>query len=166
MDTWRYTAISVTKYDPLVERDYRIAVPPEEWTSYFDVGKKFNGIELTRDEYLATEQNYINAVSLVLNPNSCHQVVVRELEKYSAEGLSGELLELYETIGDSYMVNLEKVPMLMRLILREYMWCEMHCAVNDICVRFGYDYYMYVNGLGKGDAIWQEIADKTGLFIG
>jgi hypothetical protein len=50
----------LSRYEPALRaRDSRW----ESWTSYSDVGKEFNGITLTFEEYLRVENLYIDAVT-------------------------------------------------------------------------------------------------------
>jgi hypothetical protein len=49
--------------------------------------------------------------------------------------------------------------------MRENIWCELYCSYNNnIVIRFGYDFYMYVNGIDKDSPIWQDVGE-IGLFV-
>lgn len=165
MDTWRYNAIRVTKYNPLF-RDANGNYLVEEWSSFGDVGNDFNGINFTIEEYLQIEQKYIDSIIVILNASDCSGVVIRNIEKHSSEGLLNNLLVMYETLNEEKLIDLINLPDLIKLILRENIWCELYCYANyNIVIRFGYDFYMYVNGIDKDSPIWKEV-NKTGLFVG
>ena len=159
MDQWRYNAIRVTKYNPLF-RDESGKYTADDWVSYSDIGREFNGTILTAAAYSRVEQQYIDAVITILRTQELDKVVIKALEKYPG----GELVsDLYDQLEDGIFIDLEHIPMLMKLVLRDYIWCELQIA-GDIVIRFGYDFYMYVNGIPKEAGIWQEIS-SAGLFV-
>ncbi|NML37488.1 hypothetical protein HHL17_09830 [Chitinophaga sp. G-6-1-13] len=136
-----------------------------DWTSFSDIGKLFNGVALLLDEYLQTERRYIYAVQCILNSGLQREIQVQKVEKYTPENLSGDLLELYHVIQEGGMFPMDALSGLMQLVLREYVWYEIHViGAAELCVRFGYDYYMYVNGVAQEDTIWEEVR-KIGLFV-
>ena len=51
----------VTKYDPK-NRSSRGIYTVNEWTSYCDIGKIFDGKKLTFEEYREIEDRYIEAI--------------------------------------------------------------------------------------------------------
>lgn len=159
MGQWRYNAIRITKYNPLF-RDESGKYTVDDWISYSDIGKAFNGTLLTGEAYVAVEQRYIDAVMRILRAQGIDKVVIKKLEKHSGGDLTPDL---YDKLEDGIFIDLEHVPGLMRLILRDHIWCELH-GQGAVVIRFGYDFYMYVNGIPKDAGIWQEISG-AGLFV-
>lgn len=160
MNNWKYTAISITKYQTSHGTNMI-----DEWTSFDDIGREFNGIEFTLEEYLQMEQKYIDAIFLILVSSGCCDLLIKSIEKYSNEELSDSLLHLYGALFEGCVISLSKLSDVMKLILRNNLWGEICCSINeDVCVRFGFDYYMYVNGLPKESTIWNKIREM-GLVV-
>lgn len=163
-DDWRLTAKRITKYAPSL-RNEEGAYPADEWTSFHDIGKAFNGVTLTAEEYFRTEAKYIDAVGLFLKSIDCKEVRIVNVEKYDPEGLSGELLELYKGVLNGVLLDGDSIRYMIQLVLRGYLWCVMFCSKNqEYAIRFGYDYYMYFNGSNLKDSMLAEV-ECLGLFV-
>jgi hypothetical protein len=60
--------------------------------------------------------------------------------------------------------NLQDVVPVMQLILRECLWCELVSKPKTVKVIFGYDYYVYIEGIYIGkEAIFSWA--KQGIYI-
>lgn len=80
-------------------------------------------------------------------------------------GCDDEQRQLIESLYDGKVVGLESIAMIVQVILREYIWCEILCEQNlNIALRFGYDYYMYWNGEPLSSQAKKRLGD-LGLFI-
>lgn len=167
-ESWRSSAVLISKYNP-VFRDEKGVYTKEEWVSFFQIGKKFDDGILSFAEYEAIEKKYINAALLFFEFHSCHDVVIRRLEKkeiwdydYSDKH---ELIALYNKLTENYICSRENLPLLLMLIFRELVWAELHCFdCKDIVLRFGYDFYMYFNSNIIMDKLFSRIID-LGLFV-
>lgn len=133
MYSWR-----VTKYDPLnrdVDGNY---LNHEEWTEFSDVGTK-----VSIEEYLKTEQNYINAISSFMDEIGLDRVYVIALEQWSDEVRNQHDKEFLSKIWIEKAVNIQEVRELAKLTLRNAIWCKLGYK-KQFFVHFGYDYYMYI----------------------
>lgn len=74
----------VTKYNPQLRnaRGIYLKSLEEEWTSYSDVGKVFEGKKLTYQDYIAVEDSYIQAIILFMNCLQIDSLTVESLERY------------------------------------------------------------------------------------
>jgi hypothetical protein len=165
MDKWRATADRITKYNP-ENREENGSYKSDEWTSISDIGKDFNGIKFEYPDYISTEDKYISAILEFCNYFDIHDFEIRNLElrepktwdKYSLD-----LRESFEELKGKKTILKKELGNIARLILREYLWCDLEN--NDKGIHFGYDYYMYFN---TGTKIPQELKNKIeiiGLYV-
>ncbi|MEO8405690.1 MAG: hypothetical protein ABI480_13875 [Chitinophagaceae bacterium] len=165
---WRYSAKSVTKYNPLF-RNNEGHYTKDEWIGYFQLGENVNGETLTFQEYLKVERKYILAAKLFFKLHGCENFIVKNLERKGTASYQqndrSELVRLYDFINDGTTISVDDIDNVIKLILRELIWCELFCLHNElIAVRFGYDMYMYFNSDKEWDGITAEI-NRIGLFI-
>ena len=74
----------VTKYNPDNRNslgDYLI----DEWTSFSDIGKKYEGKIFTMSDYIKTENNYIKAINNFMKCTSTVELKIVDLEVNSAD---------------------------------------------------------------------------------
>lgn len=161
-DTWRYTAKSVTKYDPLNPK-------VDDWIGFWQIGKMIGNEPLMLEQYLETENKYIAAATYFLKFHQCEFVEIRGLEKntwgnYNENG-SSVLTQLYNSLEEGAYIPLSETENLIRLILRQFVWCGLFCNANDeVAVRFGYDFYMYFNS-NKNYSNIEPMISSLGLFL-
>lgn len=168
IDNWRYTARSVTKYNPTY-RDTNGHYTKNEWVGFFQVGKIIDGNPLTLEEYLETENKYIEAAYDFFELHNCDKISLKSLERndFSSYNLEDkdQLVQIYNRISNNPMIPIEDLGLLVKLILRELVWCELFCpGTSDIAVRFGYDFYMYFNSNRDMTDLFKKI-QKLGLYI-
>ena len=60
-DSWRWTADLIVKYAP-ENYDERGIYRKDEWVALSDIGNVYDGKRFTREEYLETEDKYVQAV--------------------------------------------------------------------------------------------------------
>src|SRR3990167_6936831 len=157
----------VTKYNPLF-RNENGAYQKDEWTSYSDIGKVFDGQVLTPTNYLQVEDSYIKAIGLFMEFLTADSLTVVGLEKNSAPEkkdalFSVEMLNIYYAIGENEVISQKTILTIARLCLRSNIWCRLES--DKMFVHFGYDYYMYVGSKNKTNKILVEKIEKLGLFI-
>lgn len=168
-DHWRYSAMSVTKYNPQY-RDEERRYTRDEWTDYSCVGLVINGKEVTYQEYEVVEQSYIQAVRLFLQYHDCNELILCHVEKYDDQEFEERDIAcrgLWSRISDGYIVSEKEIEAVVQMILRSYIWGELLCSANkEIAVRFGYDYYMYFNNVsGKLPSELRAQIESMGLFV-
>ena len=58
-----------------------------EWTSISDIGKEYNGKQFKYEEYIKTENTYIEAINMFIKLNKIKELTIDELEKYNDDKL-------------------------------------------------------------------------------
>lgn len=153
----------VTKYNPS-HRDQQGRFVKNEWTSFSDVGKMFEGRLFTISDYEFAESNYIKAVNIFLVEKNVKSVAIEQLEKNGLdENMDDTMKEEYLRIQDGDAILLGNLPTVLKLILREYIWAKL-VSDTGISITFGYDFYMYfhsTNEIFRG----KEQIQALGLFV-
>jgi hypothetical protein len=142
----------VTKYDPAV-RDSSEAYRRDEWTRFADIGRSFDGVELTYDEYERVENAYIATALAFLREAAVSHLTVRALQ--NARGLPIRFGE-----GDS--LPIERISEVLRSVLREEFWCRLESS--SAFVHVGWDYHMYL-GVTRPCPAARRQAEDNGLFV-
>lgn len=157
----------ITKYNPSF-RNERGEYILDEWTSFYDIGKKFYDGILTEQAYFEKEHAYIQAIELLLRDNDLRLMHIVQLEKNIPEDLYKSLTnnekKFIENIEVGMSIIHNDIKSLCKMILRELVWAKLESPNGLLAIEFGYDYYMYV--------ICNEIDEKTkenilrsGLFV-
>ena len=122
----------VTRYDPAC-RDERGGYVGETWTSISDVGKSFDGEQLTRDEYERVESAYVEAALAFAEDSGVEEIEPRRFEP------DGRLVK-------GAAVGLREVPALIRAMLREEpdSPARLETPHDDFAIHVGFDLYMYI----------------------
>ena len=148
----------ISKYDPSF-RDERGYFTGEDWTSFSDIGKEYHGTVLTDLQYAAVEAKYIDAVTTVLRQNRIHTMIVKKLEKRSSPAALKEMLgrchlpfppsdtAFVSRIKEGARLDMAEIEKAVKLVLRDCFWCELSSETGDVTVGFGYDYYIYLQGM-------------------
>lgn len=148
----------ISKYDPS-SRDERGYFTGEDWTSFSDIGKEYHGTVLTDLQYAAVEAKYIDAVTTVLRQNRIHTMIVKKLEKRSSPAALKEMLgrchlpfppsdtAFVSRIKEGARLDMAEIEKAVKLVLRDCFWCELSSETGDATVEFGYDYYIYLQGV-------------------
>lgn len=156
----------VTKYDPKL-RDEAGRYMQDEWTDFSCVGIKINDQVCTLEAYEVIESLYVSAVMQFVSCADIDYMECRDVEMDSnvLEGndTSSSWKSIYERVSSGSKISKTDLPVLLKLLLRNYLWCRL--AYDDkMFVHFGYDYYMYV-GIEKECRDVVEHIAKAGLFI-
>ncbi len=165
----------ISKYNPKY-RNKKGEFLLDTWTSYSDIGKKYNGNILTLNEYLSVENKYINIILFILKQKKINKVKIEELEiNFSIselerllkdEGLSLIKKEklIFNSISNGNVYNMEVLPYIIRLILRDCLWCKLIDLNLKCYIEFGYDLYVYINcdHIGK---ILIEYVNKLEMYV-
>ena len=142
----------VTKYDPAF-RTGAGKYTRCEWTAFGDVGRSFDGVELTPAEYERVESAYISAAEAFLREAAVPRLYVRSLECHRLP--SPPYRE-----GDA--VSIERVGDVLRNLLRETYWCKLEA--DDAYVHVGWDFYLYI-GVPRRCLPARLYAERIGLFV-
>ena len=120
-----------SKYNP----HYRIngRYIKEEWTDYSDVGKTFNGNIFYEEEYALVENKYILCILDILKHANIKGISIDGYEEYDVSS---------HWKNEQY-VSINNLATLIRDCLRNKCWCRLKS--NDLCIQFGYDYYVHID---------------------
>jgi hypothetical protein len=167
-EKWRYTANSVTKYNPLY-RDANGHYTKNEWLGFFQVGQIVDGKIFSLEEYLEVEGKYIEAAYCFFQFHKCDSILIKSIEKKDVMSYSladkDQLILLYERISDDQIIPIKDLGLFVKLVLRELAWGELFCINNpNVALRFGYDFYMYFNSNRDMTELFTKI-EKIGLYI-
>jgi hypothetical protein len=126
----------------------------ETWISISDVGRTFEGVELTMHEYLRVENAHLDAVRCFMGDAGVATLTVRDAEQRAghASPLEGEAL------------GVEQVCQLVRSMLRGTASCLLESASPDFYLHVGFDLYMYVGTEGSCDTARRQ-TEEAGLFV-
>ena len=128
MNYWR-----ITKYNPEF-RDSNNIYQKDEWTSFSDINKIFNGKKLQLQEYLTVEKLYLNAILQFIKIMNIPFIEINDLEKNEldkeiinkyAEIYPDEIINTYNTINNRSIIMLDKLEQICILTLREHIWLKL-----------------------------------------
>ncbi|WP_048796846.1 MULTISPECIES: hypothetical protein [Serratia] len=117
-----------------------------EWTSFFDVGKK-----VSISEYEVVEKEYVD---FVLNACGLFNIVGLCIKGVEIN------VELFK-YKDNEVVLRGELEEVIRSILREDIWCKL--VSDNFEFHFGYDFYMYFIFDAESDDVIHEI--RTNLTV-
>ena len=138
----------ITKYNPANRVEGRHTI--DDWTSFSDVGKSFQGSTLTYEKYLETETAYIDCCATLLSKAQILSLSIEQTECYSED-----------LHPPSLVSDIAEIRKLIASCLREQCWFKL--TAKDFFIHFGYDYYMYI-GTVLPTASVQKTAKRYGLF--
>lgn len=156
----------VTKYNP-INRDQNGRYIKDEWISVGEIGRIYDGVVLTNNEYLRVEQLYVNAIIEIMNCNDISRLKIGYLERY---GKANQILKpnknmkrLYRRVRNDCYIDIYDIPDYAKMNLRAILWCRLE-NTEKMYVHFGYDYYMYIgSGIECENSI--EKIRSSGLFV-
>lgn len=156
----------ITKYNPKF-RGQSGAYQKDEWTSFSDIGRSFNGQIFSFENYLQIEDAYLAAVNFFLKISGVHSLTIKDLEKNSPPDKNGicsvEAAEVFSKIRNNENIDKKTILNIVQLCLRENIWCKLESKA--MFIHFGYDYYMYLGIKNKLDNISAEKIRELGLFV-
>ena len=157
----------ITKYNPSKRNEQGHYLDNNEWTSISDLKNL--------DEYFKVESAYVNAILTILQHFKISRLYAVFIEKHTNEedfnsfdklGYLNKIQFNYkndiENLSEGLELNLEKIDKYSRLILRELVWFKL--MSNEVKIKFGYDYYMYIETKELPIEIIQQI-ENSGLFV-
>ncbi|NHN34686.1 hypothetical protein [Paenibacillus agricola] len=180
--SWR-----ITKYDP-DQRDEDGHYLHDEWTSFSDIGKEFNGEKLDYYSYFRVEMQYVNVILAFKEYLGLSHLKVKELElyeeHYNLKNLPSPTNEVnidYSfAVHPIYLRYYQKLPTYIEegfllkshteimaacsLILRDVFWCKL-VADTKLQVHFGFDFYMYVVSSENCNPVIEKFKESKILFV-
>ncbi|WP_303031591.1 hypothetical protein [uncultured Duncaniella sp.] len=165
---WQKTMHCIVKYQPSLY-DGNGCYVGDEWTSISDIGNYFNGKELTLGKYLEVENHYVNTILDILNKTGTKYLTIAYLESDNVidqeiTPINAELLSFVKGLEANQRIGINKVPLIIKLCLREYVYAVLVNLKRGLQIEFGYDYYMYVHTQLE-TAELQEIASNHSLYL-
>ncbi len=143
---------SISKYRPQFY-NHQFCYTRNEWTSISDIGKSFDDGVLTTNEYLETEQHYIDTAIELARKSGCSYLTVDYLEGKTkdivqwAEKHSSDfnLLRSAKKIRQGWKIPVSDCADYLRLCLRECCYAEFSNYSHNFHIQFGYEYYMCIH---------------------
>jgi hypothetical protein len=163
--------ISITKYNP-ADRNSLGYFNVGDWTSYSDIGKLYNNILLSKEEYEKIELLYIQAVILTLTFFESKSIKITHIFKLSKKQdfIKNDDLNLYKLFKDldvgKKIENIQLISNLVKLRLREYI-VELELIIDEKSrseILFGFDYNMYLK-TNKDVSFLIDKINGIGLFV-
>lgn len=147
----------------------------EEWTSVSDIGRCFDGKELTISEYLTIEQRYINVVLAIMSATHCKYLTISYIELHPQWALQrikreknlkdgNSLCQALKSLKIRERIHISQIPDVMRLLLREHVYLVLCSKVHKLSLSVGYDYYMYIS-TNLSETIVKEIVEGQKLYL-
>jgi len=156
----------ITKYNPQ-HRTSTGAYRKNEWTSIYDIGHLFEREKFTYKQYKQVEDAYVAVILFFMDFLKQKTLYVTALEKNSDSLIensrySKKMTDLHMKLSVGMQVNCEEIDGLVRLALRQDLWCKLES--EKMYAHFGDDYYMFVGSASISDLLIEKI-EKLGLFV-
>lgn len=179
----RHISMLVVKYNTKfygINDDGLSCYQKDEWTSVSDIGKVFEGVILTKEEYLRVEKQHIDAIIALkkfVKGDFVRLSYIFKSQLNKVPIFSNDEIRLLRTyrklnIDDEYN-NKEIIIDILKLSLRDRLGLPfLSMNNNEVLIDFRYDYYMsfwfrkiknneiFINNLGE---LKKQIED-LGLF--
>lgn len=156
----------ITKYNPEF-RDKEGHYTKNDWTSISDIGQSFADGVLTVEKYKQTEDAYVETIKVILTEKGISKMTICGLEKNDVgeeDFFSPEERSFFSRIENNFRIEIHEIELMIRLALREMVWCSLLTNEGNVRIEFGYDYYMYVRCNKIEERTKQRILDN-GLFV-
>ncbi len=164
----------ISKYNPAKRNSKGHYTELNEWTSISDIGKPKYG-NISFQEYFDIENAYCAAIDIISdflgekvfilqeveNRNNQESLTLDAQEGY-LKGLPKNIVSYILGIQENKIVPIAELHLQIRLCLREIIWGKYLGARMHL--RFGYDYYMYVDTDFLPDHIIKKIQAHN-LFV-
>lgn len=155
--------LRITKYDPLV-RNKEGHYTKNEWTSYSDIGKTYDGQLFTFEDYIKVEDAYVDAVHSFMDCVGISELKIVDLENKFDDfdsNYSEHMIAVLNAVENNQIISTATSDVI-RLLLRENMWCKLEG--EGLSVHFGYDYYMFIGSEKECNEQLDKIREE-GLFV-
>lgn len=164
----------ITKFDPKKRNEEGQFLDNSEWTSISDIGKsEYRNVEY--EEYEKIENAYTESIKIILDEKNISRLRIDALERHflfedfedfkkdgRLKNMDVDFNNEIATLKNGSTLNLEEIQKIIRLILRETIWMELH--YSEFKITFGYDYYMHVACSELNKSTINQI-ERMGLFV-
>ena len=123
----------------------------EEWTSYYDIGKCYNGERLTLEQYEIIEEKYLKMIEDFLKNLKINFLKIKYIENNN--NLKWRKKQ---------QLNINEIIEISKDCLREKCWVIL--SAKKFKIKFGYDYYIFIETKHSFLEI-KNVVDNNGLFI-
>lgn len=131
----------VTKYNPQNRNEKWFYKDLNEWTSIYDFKER------DKNQYINIENMYIEIVKKFMDLNNISFLTIKNYEeKDKYEEIKFKIWiskKNFEKIKNNTIISMNEIPTLIRLILRENLWCKLIWNRNFF-IHFWYDLYMFI----------------------
>lgn len=171
---WAKARHEIVKYKP-EKYNGSVYSDREEWTSFCDIGDK-----LTYEEYLDTENRYVNVAKEICDAANCKYMTIvglenhidnkdykkaRKYDRLSHTTLSTSLLDMSANLTEGRRLNMETFSLVIRAVLRQHIFAFLVNESKHVCFDFTENYYMRVNCKTIGLQRLQNIVNPKGLYL-
>jgi len=143
----------IAKYNPSYYKEGRYEM--EDWTSRSDIGKSYNGIVFSLDDYLNVEKRYIQVIINIAQMSGCKYLtisnleidktnIVSDIENSHFYNIDKELEKTALNLFIGKRISINKINEVVMLCLREYAYIRLRNISHKLDIDFGYDYYLYI----------------------
>ena len=165
---------NISKYNPEFKDDLGRYLK-EDWTAVSDIGKAFDGMVLSPEDYLDMESNYIKAIYEILdfyNLKSLNVQDVRKSFKYDRfielinerkVVYNEDLLKLYNNLESIKILEYQEIGLFCRLLLREDIGAKVFYP-RKLKIFICYDYLLGIHSNRYIEKVIPRIKD-LGLFV-
>lgn len=170
---WCQESHEIAKYSPACY-DARGVCSQDEWSSFHDVNKQKGDGVLSLSEYLEVENNYIRTAIEILKKSDLQYLTIGYLEKSTFrtalfEDALSDRAELERMFSECFTgmrvsVRSNKMIWLLKLCLREKIWCIFVNFAHKFELSFGYDYYMILHAAIPNEEL-QKIVERNHLYL-
>jgi len=161
----------LSKYNPKYRDEYG-NYTRQEWTAISDIDE----IGVFSQEYLNVENNYIKAIIIILEYFEIEKLYVMQLEKDDnvlsdneiikeyGQYFSQEMRECILCVQEGEELSKEKIEDVLKLTLREVIWCVLYSRTTHFVIKPGFDFYINIICMELPKKVIEEI-NKLEIFI-
>lgn len=169
----------IVKYNPMYY-DRNGVYTKDEWTSFCDIGKVFDGERFSLDEYTKVETNYIEFILECLRLTDCdylsidwnwgyekkffRYIIKNETYKFDPNFDESKCLSLICKIENQKRVSIHNAIFFIKLMLRESFNVCFYNKKKKIKFYMGYEYYLHFFTCLNKDVV-KGIAEKYNLYL-
>ena len=170
---WCQESHEIAKYSPACYDTHGVC-SRKDWSSFYDINKKNRETVLSIKEYLKVENNYVKTVVEIIKNNQLKYLTIGYLEKstFRAAVFENDLSDQAELrlffnechTGMRISVCDKKLILLLKLCLREKMWCILVNFAKNFELSFGYEYYLILHTTIPYEKL-REIVERNHLYL-
>ena len=150
-------------------------IAKEEWTSVCDIGKMFNGIGLSLEEYKKVEDAYVDSILEIVKYMKLESFKIKDVYRWKdlrqevhnntkyQSLYSDSMLNIYENVTNNTIIKKGDLKNLIRLELREDIGGLLYVPYR-LKIFIGYDYMMGVHSSVPLEKVFKCI-NNLGLYM-